>query len=282
MLKWIYQALLVCSLPWVYVRLRWRALEEPEYGRRIAERFGHVPREVPRGPIWLHTVSAGETIAAAGLIRQLTEEFTEIPFLVTTMTPTGSAQVREKLADCVAHCYAPYDFRWGVKRFFDAVEPRLLVLMETELWPNLIDEAWQRDVPVLLVNARLSERSAKGYNRVSSVTRPMLSQLRFVACQYQSHAERFINIGADPARVAVFGNVKFDIELPRDHKERARHLRTAWGLGNRRVWIAGSTHPGEEDVVLEAHRLVRDRHPDACLLLVPRHPSRTEEVVALA
>jgi len=281
MLKLLYQVLLVCWLPWVVVRLRWRARKEPEYGKRIAERFGHVPEGVPNRPIWFHTVSAGEAIAAAGLIRQLTEEFAEVPFLVTTMTPTGSAQVRQKLEDCVSHCYAPYDFRWGVKRFFDAVQPRLLVLMETELWPNMIDEASKREVPVLLVNARLSERSAKGYNRVKSLTRRMLAQLHFVACQYQNHAERFINIGVDPSRIGVLGSVKFDVELPLDHEEKARHLQATWGLGDRPVWIAGSTHSGEEQVVLAAHRLIREQHPDACLLLVPRHPARTDAVVTL-
>ncbi|MCZ6641502.1 MAG: lipid IV(A) 3-deoxy-D-manno-octulosonic acid transferase [Gammaproteobacteria bacterium] len=282
MLKSLYQVLLVCAVPWVLVRLRWRARKEPEYGKRIRERFGHVPQDVPNGPIWFHTVSAGETIAAASLIRQLTEEFTELPFLVTTMTPTGSAQVRQKLNDCVSHCYAPYDFRWGVKRFFDAVQPRLLVLVETELWPNMIDEASKRNVPVLLVNARLSERSAQGYGRVSSITRHMMSQLHFVACQFPDHAERFIRLGADPSRVDVLGSVKFDVELTADHDERVRHLQATLSLGDRPVWIAGSTHPSEEEVVLAAHRLVHERHPDACLLLVPRHPSRTQTVVRLA
>ncbi len=281
MLKLLYQVLLVCCVPWVVVRLRWRARKEPEYGKRIAERFVHVPEGVPNRPIWFHTVSAGETIAAASLVRQLTEEFAEVPFLVTTMTPTGSAQVRQKLEDCVSHCYAPYDFRWGVKRFFDAVQPRLLVLMETELWPNMIDEASKREVPVLLVNARLSARSAKGYKRVKSLTRHMLSQLRFVACQYPNHAERFIDIGVDPSRVGVLGSIKFDVELPLDHEEKARHLQATWGLCDRPVWIAGSTHPGEEEVVLAAHQLIREQHPDACLLLVPRHPARTDAVVTL-
>ncbi len=282
MLKLFYQVLLVCSVPWVLLRLRWRARKEPEYGKRIRERFGHVPQDVPNGPIWFHTVSAGETIAAASLIRQLTEEFTETPFLVTTMTPTGSEQVRQKLNDCVSHCYAPYDFRWGVKRFYDAVQPRLLVLMETELWPNMIDEASKRDVPVLLMNARLSERSAQGYSRVSSITRRMMSQLRFVVCQYRDHAERFISLGADPGKVSVLGSVKFDVELPADHDERVQHLQASLRLGDRRVWIAGSTHPGEEEVVLAAHRVIRERHPDACLLLVPRHPSRAQAIVRLA
>jgi 3-deoxy-D-manno-octulosonic-acid transferase len=177
----IYQAMLILAYPVIRLRLRWRARREPDYGQRVAERFGHVADTVPRGPIWFHTVSAGETIAAAPLIRALTEEFVGLDFLVTTMTPTGSAQVHSLLADCVSHCYAPYDFRWGVRRFYERVQPRLLILMETELWPNLIDEAHGRNIPVLLVNARLSQRSAQGYARIAGLTRSMLDQLSFIA-----------------------------------------------------------------------------------------------------
>src|SRR5690606_2800628 len=135
------------------------------------ERFGRVPAGIPPGCIWFHTVSAGETIAAAPLIDRLAAAHPGLPFLVTTMTPTGSAQVRERLGGRVYHCYAPYDFPWAVRRFYDAVRPRLLVLMETELWPNLIGAAAARGIPVLLVNARLSERSARGYARIAGLTR---------------------------------------------------------------------------------------------------------------
>jgi 3-deoxy-D-manno-octulosonic-acid transferase len=144
---WLYQVLLVVAWPVVLVRLRWRARREPAYGQRIAERFGHAPPDVPAGTIWFHTVSAGETIAAAPLIGALASANPGWPVLVTTMTPTGSAQVTARLTGAepgVHHCYAPYDFPWGVRRFFDRVQPRLLVLMETELWPNLIDTAARR------------------------------------------------------------------------------------------------------------------------------------------
>ncbi|MFU8817115.1 MAG: lipid IV(A) 3-deoxy-D-manno-octulosonic acid transferase [Pseudomonadales bacterium] len=280
MLRFVYQLLLVAAWPWVQLRLRWRARREPEYGQRIAERFGRLPAEIPAGCVWFHTVSAGETIAAAPLIAELAALFPTQPILVTTMTPTGSAQVRARLGERVHHCYAPYDFPWAVRRFYDRLQPRLLVLMETELWPNLIAAAAARDVPALLVNARLSARSARGYRRVGSLTRSMLGSLQYIACQYPDHAQRFIELGAPAERVLTHGSVKFDLRLPDDHAERVRALAARWGLHGP-AWVAGSTHPGEETAVLAAHRWLLQRQPDARLVLVPRHPARAPEVAAL-
>jgi len=277
----LYKLLLWLALPVVWLRLRWRARKEPAYGQRVAERFGRVPHDVPRGCIWFHTVSAGETIAAAPLIRQLADEFDAAPFLVTTMTPTGSEQVTARLADCVAHCYAPYDFAFAVDRFFDRVQPRLLVLMETELWPNLIDRAHQRDVPVLLVNARLSERSARGYRRVAGLTQPMLSRLSAIACQSEAHARRFVALGADANITVAMGSVKYDVAQPPGFAADVAALREAFAFQQQPVWIAASTHPGEDEVVIEAFRGIRERHREARLVLVPRHPVRTGEVCAL-
>jgi len=279
--RFVYQLLLLMAFPWVHLRLRWRARKEPAYGERIAERFGHVPSTIPRLPIWFHTVSAGETIAAAPLIEALTREFPQADFLVTTMTPTGSAQVAAKLSGSVAHCYAPYDFARSVRRFFERVEPRILVLMETELWPNMIAQAHAHKTPALLVNARLSERSARGYAKLGAMTKQMLSELRFIACQYPDHAQRFLDLGADPARVGALGSVKFDVSRPEDHAERVAQLKAQWSLGQRPVWIAGSTHPGEDEIALAAHRLIAQEFSDAVLLLVPRHPSRADAVAEL-
>lgn len=276
-----YQALLWLSLPAVLLRLEWRARREPEYGKRVGERMGRVPERIPPACIWFHAVSAGETIAVAPLIAELASEFAGnggSPFLVTTTTPTGSAQVAARLGGAVHHCYAPYDYRFAVRSFFDRVMPRLLVLVETELWPNLIDEAHRRGVPVLLVNARLSERSGKGYGLVGSLTRRMLGQIDFVACQYGDHLERFRALGLGDEQGAALGSVKFDARLPEDHGERVEALRQQLGLGQAPVWVAGSTHPGEDELVLEAHARVRGRFPESRLLLVPRHPVRGKEV----
>ncbi len=277
----LYAVLLLLARPWVHVRLRLRARRDPEYGRRVEERFGHLDPELPKGAVWFHTVSAGETIAAAPIIARIADAFPAQPVLVTTMTPTGSAQVQARLADKVAHAYAPYDFPDAVERFFTALEPHLLVLMETELWPNMLRYASARKVPALLVNARLSERSARGYGRVGALTRDMLSRLKFIACQYPDHAERFLALGAPVDRVGALGSVKFDVELPRDHRDRVARLKQDWALGNRPVWIAGSTHAGEETVVLDAHGRLKAEFPEALLVLAPRHPDRREAVAQL-
>jgi 3-deoxy-D-manno-octulosonic-acid transferase len=277
----IYRTLLVVARPAVHLRLKLRQRSEPAYAERIPERFGTVPADIPEAPVWFHTVSAGETIAAAPLIEKLRGEFPQLPFLVTTMTPTGSAQVRRLLGDRVAHCYAPYDFPDAVRAFFRRVRPRLLVLMETELWPNMLRVAAESGVPAMLVNGRLSARSARGYARVAPLTRTMLASLTHVACQYPDHAARFRALGAPPERLLTLGSVKFDVSLPADHVRRVRALRAAWLPDDRPAWIAASTHDGEETVVLAAHRVVRERHPRALLILVPRHPSRADAVSRL-
>ena len=278
----LYRILLWLALPIVPLRLWWRSRREPGYGERIGERFGRPATAIPKGGVWFHAVSAGEAIAAAPLIEALADEFPTLPFLVTAMTPTGSEQVIRRLGDKVAHCYAPYDFPFAVRAFFDAARPRLLILIETELWPNLIGEAHRRGVPTLLVNARLSERSARGYGRIPKLAKTMLGQLRVIGCQYPDHARRFQALGAEPNKVVITGSVKFDITLPANHAGAVAALRTALRLADRPVWIAASTHAGEEAIVLQAHRQVRERLPGACLVLVPRHPVRSGEVLEMA
>lgn len=280
----LYRLALLPAYPWSRLHLSWKARREPEYTARVGERYGHPPQGLPRRGLWFHAVSAGEVIAAAPLIAELAGEFPELPFLVTTTTPTGASQVRQRLvSQCpnVSHCYAPYDFPSAVNRFLSAVQPRILILMETELWPNLIAATARRNIPALLVNARLSEKSARRYGYVRALTQQMLRGLTFIACQYPSHAERFMELGAPPENVAALGSVKFDVLLPADHESRVMRLQESWNLQSRKVWCAGSTHEGEEAVVLDAHRAVLDRFPEALLILVPRHPSRVDDVVRL-
>ena len=283
----IYSLLLVLVRPFVHLRLKWRARQSAAYGERTAERFGHVPAGIPCGALWFHTVSAGETIAAAPLINKLVADLAEqnIPVLVTTMTPTGSAEVTRLLGDSVAHCYAPYDFSDSVRRFLDATRPRALVLMETEIWPNMITLSARRDIPIALINARLSERSARGYRKVRPLLNPVLGDLSWIACQYPADAQRFRELGASGTQVEVVGNLKFDVvDVPvvAEQAEQLRLIQTKAGLAKRPVWIAGSTHKGEDPIVLDAHRQVLEQEPDACLILVPRHPERFTEVYELA
>ncbi len=274
MLRLLYDALLALALPWVWARLHWKARSEPAYGERIGERFGRLPAQLPQRPIWFHTVSAGETNAAAPVIRRLHERLPDAPLLVTTMTPTGAARVEALLADIATHCYAPYDYPWAVKRFLRRVQPRALVLMETELWPNLIRQTADTGAGVYLVNARLSERSYRGYRRVGSLTRTMLRRLGGIACQDEDAAARFRALGA--SAVTVTGSVKFDAALPPD----------AFGVqgldfDDAPTWIAGSTHDGEETIVLDAHIRLLERWPTLRLILVPRHPARVQAVARL-
>ena len=200
--------------------------------------------------------------------------------LVTTTTPTGSDQVVERLGDIVDHCYAPYDYPWAVTRFLQRVEPRALILMETELWPNTLRGAKRCGARTSLVNARLSERSARGYARVPALTRSMLRDVDHLFCQYPETARRFEALGADKERLEVTGSIKFDLDIPPDLDSEVARLSREW-TPDRPAWIAGSTHPGEEEVVLSAHAELLDRFPNLLLVLVPRHPRRADDVAAL-
>ncbi len=276
----VYNLLLLLALPFVWLRLFARVRSEPAYAERRGERWGRVPESVGRDVVWFHTVSAGEAIGAAPTIRALRARMPEQRFLVTTTTPTGSEQVIERLGDIVDHCYAPYDFPWAVTRFLRRVEPRALVLMETELWPNIIRGAKRRGAVTSLVNARLSERSARRYAHVSGLTRAMLRDVDHLFCQYPETARRFEALGADNAKLEVTGSIKFDLDIPSDLDSEVERLRQEWAP-DRPAWIAGSTHPGEEEVVLSAHEQLLRRFPNLLLVLVPRHPRRVDDVEAL-
>jgi 3-deoxy-D-manno-octulosonic-acid transferase len=277
-----YAALLLLSYPFVVLLTIWRAARNPAYRGGRRERFGWVHPSAARDVVWIHAVSAGEVIAAAPLMRRLMTLVPDAPVLVTTMTPTGANQVRRLLGNRVTHCYAPYDYPWALRRFLKRVRPRLLVLIETELWPNMLRMSRARRIPVVLINARMSERSANRYRRVASLTRWMLNRLTWIAAQYPDHALRYIELGARPEIVDVVGNVKFDVELPDDFRERVAALTNRWKMANRPVWIAASTHAGEDQLVLDAHRRVLERRHDALLILVPRHPERFDSVTELA
>ena len=276
----VYNLLLLLALPLVWLRLFVRARSEPAYAERRAERWGRLPDNVGRDVVWFHTVSAGEAIGAAPMIRALKTRMPEKRFLVTAATPTGSEQVVDRLGDIVDHCYAPYDHPRAVARFLRRVEPRALALMETELWPNILHQTKRRGVPICLVNARLSERSARRYARVSGLTRSMLQDIDHLFCQYPETARRFETLGAAKARLEVTGSIKFDLDIPADLDSEVARLRHAW-TPDRQAWIAGSTHPGEEEVVLCSHAELLHRFPELLLVLVPRHPRRVEDVAKL-
>lgn len=273
----VYGWLMRLLLPLLLVRLLLRARREPVYGQALPERLGFGPASAP-GALWLHAVSLGETRAALPLIRALLARHPGRTVLVTTTTPTGSAQVLEALGTQVAHCYAPWDLSGACARFLDRTRPALAVVMETELWPNLFAACAARGVPLVVANARLSERSAHGYARIPALTRPTLAATTLIGAQAEADAARFVALGAP--RVEVTGNLKFDLALPAGLAAQAQALRTQWGDA-RPVWIAASTHAGEDEIVLDAHAQLLRRWPDLLLVLVPRHPERFDAVAAL-
>ncbi len=277
----LYTLLFHLGLPLVALRLYWRSRKAPAYARRIGERFAASLPHVAPGGIWVHAVSVGESIAAAPMIRALQARYPQLPITVTCMTPTGSERIRALFGYSVGHCYLPYDLPWAAARFLDQVQPKLAVVMETELWPNHIHQCARRGIPVALVNARLSERSARGYARFGGLTAPMLRELSLIAAQTETEAARFRSLGAQPAAVQVTGSIKFDLQIDPAVPARALALREHWGATGRPVWIAASTHTGEDEILLTAHRQLLAERPDALLILVPRHPERFASVLEL-
>ncbi len=283
MARLLYTLLIYFCLPLILLRLLWRGSRAPAYRRRWGERFGFVGRlDNARQVIWVHSVSVGETIAAAPMIRRLQQQYPESILLVTTMTPTGSEQVRKIFGDSVEHCYAPYDMPDAIARFLHRTQPAILVIMETELWPNLIHACHRRAIPVVLANARLSAKSAAGYARIGRLARPMLGKLTAIAAQTTEDGERFLQLGVGSEALEVTGNIKFDLQLDESLRHKATLLKKQWqGPDGRPVWLAASTHRGEDDIILEAFREVLTNKSDVLLVLVPRHPERFEEIAKL-
>ena len=277
-MRLIYTGLLYLLLPLALLRLYWRGRRDPGHRQRWRERLGWIPL-LPEGSLWIHAVSVGEVRAALPLIRALLARYPDQPLLVTTTTLTGSRQVQEALGDRVLHVYAPYDLPGPVARFLHHTRPRIAVIMETELWPNLLRQCAANGIPVLVANARLSERSARGYARIRPLTASLLWDVTLIAAQAEADAERFRALGAP--RVEVVGNLKYDLKLPDELLEQGRTLRCERLGENRPVWIAASTHAGEDEPVLEAFAQLRTHWPDLLLLLVPRHPERFDGVAVL-
>ncbi|WP_320825159.1 lipid IV(A) 3-deoxy-D-manno-octulosonic acid transferase [Reinekea sp.] len=265
-------------LPLVLLRLWLKGRRQPDYRLRWAERMGHWPL-YPQGCLWIHAVSVGETIAAKGLVEQWQKRHPDIPILLTSMTPTGSAAVRKLFGTTVHHAYLPWDLPGLQGKLVERLQPRLLVIMETELWPNLIHACRRAEVPILLANARLSEKSQRGYQRVSALSRPMLKSLTGIAAQHTPDADRFVALGVDERKLQVTGSIKFDTKL--DARASLLSKQLLKKIGTRPIWIAASTHDGEEELLLRAHSKLKVKLPDALLILVPRHPERADRIGGL-
>lgn len=269
----LYSLVLHLAFPVTLYHLIWRGMRQREYLQRWPERYAWLDGKLDlHDTIWVHAVSVGEVLAARPLVDALLAAHPGRPVLVTTITPTGSERVRALWGDRVHHVYLPYDLRSMVRRFLDRARPAIAVIVETEIWLNLYVECGRRGIPLVMVNARLSERSLRGYLPVQALARLAMKAVTQVAAQSNADATRLARIGADPARIVVTGNLKYDLTLPEDIAGQAARWRQAWG--RRPVWIAASTHPPEEDAVLAIHARVLERHPDALLLWAPRHPER--------
>ena len=261
--------------------LIWRGLRNRGYWRSWGERFGYGPSIAGNEQaIWIHAVSVGEVQAALPLVRSLLARHPDYPLIVTTTTPTGRARVIQAFGERVLHCYMPYDLPGAIKRFLHRIRPRVAIILETELWPNLFHYCHQRNTSVVLANVRLSARSAAGYARFGALVADMLGNVDVVAAQSEDDATRLVRLGAPRERVHVTGSVKFDVRLPASLVEEAQALRRTWGV-ERNVWIAASTHEGEDEQVLTALNTVIGALSGCLLVLVPRHPERFSRVAAL-
>ena len=270
-MRLLYTCLLYLAAPVILMRLLWRSQRQPEYRRRIRERLGYISR--PEGPVtvWIHAVSVGESVAALPLIEALIARYGERRIWVTTTTPTGSARIVSALGSRVMHSYAPYDWPGAVARFLKQVRPSQIVVMETEIWPNLFHLAAKADIPLVIANARLSPHSYRNYLRLRGPVARVLKGCSVIAAQSDHDAHRFTALGAPCVRVT--GNLKFELNVPETHVNAGRALHHAFGE-TRPVWVAASTHEGEESAALAAHEVVLQHFPDAALIIVPRHPQR--------
>jgi 3-deoxy-D-manno-octulosonic-acid transferase len=288
-LRFFYSLLIRGAAPFAFAVVLWRGFSDRGYWQGLGERFGFGETLAGEGSIWLHAVSLGEVTAAAPLIRGIQAQYSHIPLVVTTSTPAGRERAFALFGGGVDIRFLPYDTPGSVRRFFARTRPRLTVILETELWPNLFNRCRISGIPLLLVNARLSDKSVSRYIRLdrtfNGLVRGLFSEKVFVAAQSASDAERFRAIGASPARTSVTGNIKFDVRSDEGTAFRGRALRRGFGSAprgsERPVWIAGSTHAGEDEQVLTAHAALLGKMPGALLLLVPRHKVRFAAAAAL-
>ncbi|AMK78205.1 MULTISPECIES: lipid IV(A) 3-deoxy-D-manno-octulosonic acid transferase [Methylomonas] len=279
-MRQLYTLVFGLILPAVLLRLYWRGSKAPAYRQRWRERLGIYSAKSKRDVIWLHAVSVGEAEAAFLLIKLLQAKYPEIPILVTTTTPTGSARVQAVLADQVEHVYLPYDLPFIVQRFLQHFRPRLAVIMEKEIWPNLFAACAAHAIPLFVINARLSERSARSYRKIPKLVKPALACVNTIAVQTEEDRVRFLKIGAESAQLQVLGNIKFDVTIDAATVAAGQALKQQL-FAQRWVWIVASTHQGEEEVFLDLYPALKTGIPELLLLIVPRHPERFQTVKKL-
>ncbi len=279
-MRTFYSVIWYLLLPFLFLRLWLRGRQAPAYRQRWKERmaWGYRPGTL-KNSLWVHAVSVGETLAAVPMIERLLADYPQMPLLVTTTTPTGSERVKALFGDRVTHVYCPWELPTALNRFLRAFDPKMVIVLETELWPNLCAAAKRHGARLMLMNGRLSEKSYRGYSKFPRLVRPMMARFDALAVQTPVERERYVALGAWPERVHAIGSVKFDMTLDDTVRQGADALRAM--IGERPVWIAASTHPGEDEPVLAAHKALLETAPQTLLVLVPRHPERFDGVAQL-
>ena len=276
----LYTLFLYLLFPLVILRLLSKSRENSAYRQRISERLGFVKVPVGQEIVWLHAVSVGETIAAKPLIEALLQQYPEHRLLVTTTTPTGYDQVKALFAERVSHLYFPYDLPDVVSRFLQRVQPIMLIVIETEIWPNLYAACNKKQIPLMIVNARLSTKSTHEYSRISGLVAETLSNVNTIAVRSKADADRFVKLGAIADQIEAVGNIKYDLELNEARILQGENWREQWG-DERPVWVVASTHKGEDEIILDIYRNLLKQFTDLILVLVPRHPERFDKVYSL-
>ena len=278
----MYSVFLVLAFPIALIRLWLRGSKLPAYRLRWRERFGIFQAPTFTKPVvWLHTVSVGEFITAKPIIDHLLQRG-DIELVITTTTPTASEQVHKSYQGHVFHVYSPYDLRLFINSFLRKIKPKITVILETELWPNTVKYCHKKNIPVLIVNGRLSEKSARGYHRISWLFLPMIRKISHIAVQNKTDAERFLSLGLAKDKTTITGSIKFDLAITNEMTAKAKELKEKFSIdGKRKIIVAASTHRGEDKIILDAFLQVRESLPDCLLLLAPRHPDRFEDVYEL-
>lgn len=277
----LYTVLFALALPGILLRLYWRGIKAPAYRQRWQERLGVYGESSGKHVIWLHAVSVGEAEAAFPLVKRLQEQYPDQRLLLTSTTPTGSARILTVLGDTVEHVYLPYDLPWVIARFLATFQPQMAVFMEKELWPNLFAACQRQGIPLYIVNARLSARSAQAYKKIPALIKPALACTTLIAAQTEADRQCFVEIGAHPERVVTLGNIKFDVSIATETVAQGVLLKRQHFV-SRFVWIVASTHKGEEAIFYRAYAQLKNLIPELLLLIVPRHPERFMEVGKLA
>jgi 3-deoxy-D-manno-octulosonic-acid transferase len=276
----IYSLLLYIFIPIALIHLLWRSIKTPSYRQRIQERFGIIPKLSCNKSIWIHAASVGEVQASIPLIEYFLHHHSQFITVVTTTTPTGSHRIQQLFNSRIYHCYIPYDIPLAIRSFIRSIKPQLAIFIETEVWPNILHECKHQHIHTVLANARLSKKSVHGYAKLGNFARDTFNNFTHIAAQTDADAERLLQLGVKSELITIIGNIKFDLQLTPKLYSQASMIKEMWGK-KRPIWIAASTHEGEDELLLDAHKSVLTSIPNAILMLVPRHPERFNRVAQL-